>query len=57
MNPLAKRRLQKQTAFTAYSEAEARRQVAISVSIAKRIERRTVQAEVLDALKTITGSN
>lgn len=55
MNPLAKRRAQLSPAEQRKAQEEARRQIALAVSIAERKAKQETQQEVLEALSAITG--
>lgn len=56
MNPLAKRRAQLSPAEQRKAQEEARRQIALAISIAEKKAREEAQQEVLEALSAITGA-
>ncbi|WP_167498766.1 hypothetical protein [Mesorhizobium sp. M2D.F.Ca.ET.223.01.1.1] len=55
MNPLAKRRAQISPAEQRQAQEEARRRIALAVSIAERKAKEETQQEVLEALSAIKG--
>lgn len=55
MNPLARRRAKPDLAEMRKAQEEARRQIALAVSLAEKKAKEETQQEVLDALSAITG--
>ncbi|WP_189523688.1 MULTISPECIES: hypothetical protein [unclassified Mesorhizobium] len=55
MNPLAKRRATLSPAEQRQAQEEARRQIALAVSIAEKKARQETQQEVLEALFAVKG--